>query len=83
MRIAELAVILCGGVPVVGIGFAIRFALDCQILVLKQRYRISQLEAFLKWGYKRLAGEIELSVDIMGTIGLEERKLEWDDYVMT
>lgn len=50
--------------------------MECEVLVFKQRYGVAQLEAFSKWRYERLAGEIEPPVDVVGTVGLEECKLE-------
>ena len=44
-RTARLTVVVAGIVPIIGVSFAVGFALDSQVLVLKKRRWISQLES--------------------------------------
>ena len=69
-------IIIGTGVPIVRVGCIIRFALDGQILVFEQRKWITQLKILPKGRNKRCSREVELLVNIVGTVGFEKSKLE-------
>jgi hypothetical protein len=74
--VGNSTIIIGTGVPIVRVGCIIRFALDGQILVFEQRTWITQLETLPKGRNKRFPREVELLVNVVGTVGFEKSQLE-------
>ncbi len=74
-RVHDLAIRRRSRVPVVRIGTLIFETLERQVLVLGEGYGRSQLESLLEIRDQRLARQVKVTVDVVSTVGEEERQL--------